>query len=383
MTSQTKHLGFLITLFSLMLPFPGYGITKADSLILYTPCTKISVPPGQSVDYLVDLINDTKEVITTNLALRGLPQSWNYSLKYGAYNIQQLSVLPGEKKSISLTIMVPYKVNKGSYSFRLAAGKIFDLPLTIVVSEQGTFKTEFSTTQANMQGNTTSVFTYQALLKNITGEKQLYTLKGDAPVGWNLTFKYNGQQVTSVEVNENNSVSINIEIDPPDMIAAGTYKIPIQAATGSSTADLVLEAVIKGSYAMDLTTPTGLLSTSIIEGDQKRLELLVRNTGTSDLKNVQFTAANPVNWEVTFDPKKIDLIQPGKSAHVFAIVKAARNAIAGDYVTNIEARTPEVIAKAQFRISVKTSMLWGWLGVLIIAISVGSVYYLFRKYGRR
>jgi uncharacterized membrane protein len=32
---------------------------------------------------------------------------------------------------------------------------------------------------------------------------------------------------------------------------------------------------------------------------------------------------------------------------------------------------------------VKTPMLWGWVGVLIIFIALGSVYYLFRKFGRR
>ncbi|MBK7628810.1 MAG: hypothetical protein IPJ16_16725 [Bacteroidales bacterium] len=366
-----------------MLSLSGSAGTMADSVILYTPYTKISVSPGQSVEYTVDLINNTKEIITADLSLRGLPSGWNYSIKYSVYNIRQLSVLSGDKRSINLTIAVPVKVNKGSYFIRLVAGNICELPLTITVSEQGTFKTEFSTDQANIQGNTTSVFTYQALLRNSTGEKQLYTITGDEPPGWNVVFKYNGQQVTSVEVKENSNASINIEVDPPDMIEAGTYRIPIHAANNSSSADLILESVIKGSFGMELTTPTGLLSTSITAGDQRQIELVVRNTGSSELKGVQFSAANPVNWDVTFDPKKIDLIQPGKSAQVFATVKAAKNAIAGDYVTNIEAKTPEISAKAQFRISVETSMLWGWMGVLIIAAALGSVYYLFRKYGRR
>lgn len=383
MSSQTKNLRFLITLVLCVLSLNGFAVTIADSTILYSPYTKISVPPGQSVEYPVDLINNTKEIITADLFLRGLPSSWNYSLKYGPYNVQQLSVLPGEKKSITLAIAVPVKVNKGNYSIRLAAGKLCELPLTIAVSEQGTFKTEFSTEQANIQGNTTSVFTYQATLRNSTGEKQLYAIMGNAPPGWNINFKYNGQQVTSVEVRENSNATINIEIDPPDMIESGTYRIPIHAANNSSSADLVLEAVIKGSFAMELSTPTGLLSTDITAGDQKRLELVARNTGSAELKGVQLLANNPINWEVTFEPKKIDLLQPGNTAQVTAIVKAAKNAIAGDYVANIEARTPEISSKAQFRISVETSMLSGWIGILIITISLGSIFYLFRKYGRR
>jgi uncharacterized membrane protein len=221
------------------------------------------------------------------------------------------------------------------------------------------------------------------MLRNSTDEKQLYAIMGDTPPGWNVIFRYSGRQVTSVEVNENSTASINIEIHPPETIEEGTYRIPIHAVTNSSAADLLLEAVIKGSFAMELTTPTGLLSTGITSGDQKRLELVVRNTGSADLNGIQLTASSPNNWEVTFDPKKIDMIKPGKTGQVVAIVKPAKNAIAGDYITNIEARTPEISAKAQFRISVKTSMLWGWVGILIIIGALGSVYYLFRKYGRR
>ena len=205
----------------------------------------------------------------------------------------------------------------------------------------------------------------------------------DAPPGWKVDFRYNARPVTSVEVNENSNVNISIEIDPPDMIEAGTYKIPVHASTNSTSADLGLEVVIKGSYAMELTTPTGLLSTGITAGDQKRIELVVRNTGSAQLKNVQMSASTPINWEVTFDPKKIEMIEPGKTAQVFAVIKAAKKAIAGDYVTNIDAKTPEATSKAQFRVSVRTSMIWGWVGIMIICAALGGVYYLFRKYGRR
>ena len=147
----------------------------ADSIFLYTPYTKIAVPPGQTVDYSIDLINNTKEIINSDIYIKGLPSSWLYNLKAGTYNIRQISILSGEKKSINLSIVVPLKVNKGSYHFKIVAG-ISELPLTIVVSEQGTFKTEFTSDQANMVGSTSSAFAYQARLKNSTAEKQLYAL---------------------------------------------------------------------------------------------------------------------------------------------------------------------------------------------------------------
>ncbi len=79
----------------------------------------------------------------------------------------------------------------------------------------------------------------------------------------------------------------------------------------------------------------------------------------------------------------MERLEPGNNAQVFATIKADKKAIAGDYVTNIEAKTPEASSKAAFRISVKTPMLLGWIGILIILGALGSVYYLFQKYGRR
>jgi uncharacterized membrane protein len=211
----------------------------------------------------------------------------------------------------------------------------------------------------------------------------LYALQTQAPQGWNVTFKANYKQVTSVEVEANTTSKISIDIVPPVQIAAGTYKIPISASTNETSANLELEAVITGTYSMELTTQTGLLSTDITAGDKKRIELLIRNTGSSDLFNLKPDFTAPVNWEVTFDPKKIDIILTGKDAQVFATIKADKKAIPGDYLANFEVKTQEVSSKATFRISVKTRMLWGWIGVLIIIMASGSVYYLFGKYGRR
>jgi uncharacterized membrane protein len=141
--------------------------------------------------------------------------------------------------------------------------------------------------------------------------------------------------------------------------------------------------VITGTYGIVLTTPTGLLSTNITAGEKKRLDLVISNAGSTELRNVKLTSSAPINWEVVFDPAKVDRIEPGKSAEVVVSIKAYKKAIAGDYATNLEAATSEASSKASFRITVKTPMIWGWAGIFIILGALGGVYYLFRKYGRR
>jgi len=263
------------------------------------------------------------------------------------------------------------------------AGDLNSLPLVINISEQGTFKTEFTTGQSNMQGNATSTFTFNANLKNMTADKQQYAFMADAPRGWSVVFKANYQPVTSVDTEPNSTQAITIDIKAPERIAAGSYKIPVRAATSASSADLQLEVVITGSYSMELTTPTGLLSTDITAGEEKKLELKIVNTGSSELTDIKPESGAPANWNVTFDPVKVEKLLPGESAHMYAIIKADKKAIPGDYVTNIETKTPEVSSKIALRVSVETAMIWGWTGAFIILVALGSVYHLFRKYGRR
>ncbi|WP_449047278.1 COG1470 family protein [Parapedobacter sp.] len=358
-------------------------VTVAQSLSLYTPYTKISVPPGESIDYSVDVINNGGGIRNADLTVSGLPEGWSYELTSGGWTVEQLSVLPREKKNISFKVQVPYKVEKGTYQFRLTARGASSLPLTVVVSEQGSFKSEFNTDQANMEGAANSSFTFNATLRNPSSEAQVYGLRAQVPQGWNALFRANGKQVSSVKVDPNQTQNITIELDPPDQLGAGKYKVPVVASASGMSSNLELEVVITGSYNLELTTPTGRLSTSITAGGDEKVELLVKNTGSAPLKNVEMKSSTPVDWTVSFQPAKIDVIAPGQHAQVIATVEASGKAVAGDYVTNLEAKTAEKTATASLRVSVRTPLLWGWLGIIIIMGALGGVYYLFRKYGRR
>ena len=339
------------------------------SVILYTPYTKISVSPGASIDYSIDLINNTDKLVNANLSVSGLSSSWKHEMKSGGWNLSQLAVLPKEKKTFNLKVDVPLKVSRGSYHFVVSAGEA-QLPLNVVVAQQGTYQTEFTTDQPNMQGNSKSTFTFNATLKNQTADQQLYALMAKAPRGWNVIFKPNYKQATSAQVEANSSQNVSIDITPPANVEAGSYKIPVRAATGNTSAELELEVVVTGSYQMELTTPRGLLSSDVTAGDTKRIELEIKNTGSSLLKDIQLSANKPVDWDVAFEPSKIEMLKAGETATAVAILKASKKALPGDYVTTMMAKTPEVNADAQFRIAVKTPMIWGWVGVLIIRLSI-------------
>lgn len=373
----------LLPLFILIQAWQTVNAAAADSIEIYTPYTKVSVSPGSTVNYKLDVINNSKTTVNENITIGNIPGSWNYTLTAGGLNINKLAVLPGERKTLDLKVEVPFAVRKGTYSFYASAGEKARLEMAITVSTAGSNETELTCDQRNMEGTPKSNFTFKAVLKNKTPNKQQYALMASPPPGWTVAIKPNYQQATSTEVEANGTKDISYDVKPAPSVKAGTYKIPVKVVSGTTSAELEFEVVITGTYEMSFNTESGLLSARMTAGDEKNIELVIENTGSSRLEKIELSSTKPRNWEVKFDPEKVENLEPGKTATVTATIKADKKAIPGDYVTNITAKTPEVNQTLAFRVMVKTPMLMGWLGILIIVVALGGVGYLFKKYGRR
>lgn len=383
-----------VVLFSLFTLFFGGLVSKpnmshaaAGPITLYTPHTGISVTPGESVDYTVDVINNSSSIQNVNLFVGDLGEGWSYDLTDVGRAVHQISVRPGRDESVTLTVDVPLQIKKGDTTFKVVAttdnGARTELPLTVRTTEKGTYKTELTSDQTNMQGANDASFSYRVMLKNRTAKEQHYALTANGPDGWNVDFKVGGKNVTAVTLKSNEEKSITVDVSPAQGVKEGSYKIPIAASTSETSAKLELESVITGTYDVDLTTPDGRLSADVTAGGEKTLTLTVKNTGSSKLEDVDLSATPPSDWDVKFSPKKIDAIEPGQSKEVQVTIKASDNSVAGDYGLTMSAFTPQASDAEDFRMTVKTSMTWGFIGILIILVVIGGVIYLFRTFGRR
>lgn len=357
-------------------------VAAAGAVELYTPYLQLSAPPGDSIQYAIDVINHGTSTETVDLSFDSLGSKWDYALTAGGRAVSRLAVKAGDTQSVNLQLNVPLEVNKGVYHFAVKADGS-TLPLAVDVSEQGTFRTELTTDQPNMQGHPDSTFTYSATLRNRTATKQTYGLSAQAEPGWDVSFTDGSNSVTSVDVDAGGEKTISISVKPPETVKKGTYQIPISAMNNSTSADLTVEAAVTGTYGLTLSTPNDLLSTDVTAGASRTVDLTVTNTGSSDMKGINLTADSPSGWEVSFEPATLDTIAAGQKTQVKAIIKADKKALAGDYVVNMTAAGVEKTASAQFRVAVKTSVLWGWVGILIIIVVAAGIYFLFRKYGRR
>jgi len=384
MKTKRKRKWLLAGLLLVTALLPAGSASAAGELTVFAAQPFVAVTPGESVVHSVELINNTDAVQTAELSVSGLPNGWTYELTSGGKKARQVAVKPDASTSVSLDVDVPLQVERGVYRFTLSAGNGNTLPLAIEVTEQGIYETELTTEKPNIEGHADASFTYSASLRNRTAENQLYALRAEAPGdGWTVQFTVGGERVSSVDVEAGATETVSIKVEPPETVEAGTYTIPVVAETSDTSATLELQTAIIGRYAMELTTPSGLLSTDVTAGSDKKLELLVRNTGSVELADVSLSSSTPIDWTVEFEPATIDSIPPGESRTVVATMTASDAALAGDYALSVRASAPEASSEAQFRVSVKTSVVWGWIGILIIVFVLGGIGYLFRTYGRR
>lgn len=380
---------FLIVLSVLLVALPLFHVNRAyavENVSLFTPYTGLSATPGDTINYSVDVINSGTSIQNMSFTFENLPEGWETSIAAGGRDIRELSVRGDSEETLNIDVTVPLDANMADYRFSLVANdgnSKSTLPLLVTVTEQGSFETELTTDQANLQGHAESSFDYKITLRNRTADQQNYALASSTASGWGVNFQSGSDSISSITLEPNESKDITVKVTPPQNVEAGTYEIPITASTKSTTADLTLEAVITGSYGIELTTPTGALSTDITAGDDKVIDLVVTNTGTATLTDVNLRGNTPPNWESEFDQSTISKIEPGDSVTVKATLTAPKDAIAGDYVTEFTASSAETSADATFRISVEASTLWGIVAVLIIIGVVAGLYFIIRKYGRR
>ncbi|HEY6058219.1 MAG TPA: NEW3 domain-containing protein, partial [Candidatus Limnocylindrales bacterium] len=260
------------------------------------------------------------------------------------------------------------------------------LRLDVRVSEQVAGGVSMDTNVPAVTGSSTTTFTFSLTLHNDTAEDLTFALATQAPgEGWQVTAKPSAQaQAASVTVNAGSTSTISVDANPPDTVAAGKYPVSVTATAGdrTATADLLVE--ITGTYTMTLTTPDQRLNANGAAGSTIVRTLTVQNTGTADLVGVALTDSAPTGWTISFDTPKVD-VPAGKSQDVNASIKPSNDAIAGDYVVTFTAATQDesIRSNVDIRVTVETSLVWAVVGIGLIVVTLGGLFWVFRRYGRR
>jgi uncharacterized membrane protein len=118
-------------------------------------------------------------------------------------------------------------------------------------------------------------------------------------------------------------------------------------------------------------------------GKSANLSVFVKNTGSAINRNITFSSFKPENWEVTFKPEKIDALEPNALKQVEVTIKPAQQALVGDYSVGVMVNGEKSDKTVEFRVTVKASTAWGWIGIAIIIFVIAGLSALFIWLGRR
>ncbi|MEW6545592.1 MAG: NEW3 domain-containing protein [Bacillota bacterium] len=360
----------------------------AQGLVLSTPYPGVVARPGETLTFPLHLsvrgLGDQK----VTLQVTGQPKGWEVFLLGDGRQVYQVYV-PAEKgQEVELQVKVPEDAQPGEgrivVSARSAAGSTA-LQVSIRVSTEEAGPDRMVTQYPSLTGPSNATFRFRVDLTNNGSRERSYSLRAQAPPGWQVTFSpaYENKQIASLSLGAGETRGLDVEVKPPQKVAAGRYNIVVEALSGASQASASLEVNIVGTFELRLSTPSGRLSAEANPGRESPVKLVVENAGSADLGPVTFSSSPPRNWSVRFDPETIDTLAAGESREITAYIKPDSRAIAGDYLVSISASARGAWESAQFRVTVLTPTAWGMVGIALVAAVMAGVWATFRKYGRR
>ncbi|MBI1204823.1 MAG: hypothetical protein GC182_20160 [Rhodopseudomonas sp.] len=357
-------------------------------LYLLSDYPAISVQAGTTTTVNLKLRNYDMAPQRLALSVSGVPKGWTATLLGGGQPIEAAMPASDDSVSLALRLDVPKDAGVGSHTLTVSADGAtshISLPVAVTLAKQLPAKLSVSSQLPELRGSSKSDFEYTFTIKNDSGQKLLVSLAAQAPRNFDTAFTqaYGSQQLTAIPVEAGKTKDVKLKVTPPDNVDAGHYPVTVKVAADDASADAKVALDISGQPKLSLAGRDGLLSARATAGKDSTVPVTVTNDGTAPAENIKLSGTAPSGWKVTFQPKVVERIAPNQHVDVQATITPPSQAIAGDYVTTLNASTHGENGTANFRVSVTTSTVWGIAGAGIIGaallIMVGAV----ARFGRR
>lgn len=351
-------------------------------------------------DAEVDLVLKNKGTRdeTVFLEITEKPEGWQASFTSYGKTVGGVFVEADSKKTVTFEAEetdADNRLTPGTYRFGVVARspdgtmrRSASLALTVVAAEEKKKQEKavtLSTAYPVLRGPSDSTFEFSINVTNESEEDGLFNLQAEAPRRWETTFKpaYEDKQISSLNIKANQSKSVKIEVTPPGNAPTGQYPIKVRVWKGESEATTTLKVELTGTYGLSCNTPSGLLSAEAERGGKAVMSVLVRNTGSAVQDEISFLSFKPENWEMQFKPEKVTNLEPGATKQVEVSILPPEDALVGDYSVAVKAQGERASDRLEFRITVKASAAWGWIGVGIIILVIIGLAVTFKTLGRR
>lgn len=369
-------------------------------------------PRETRTDLTVDLYNTTAERRLVRIALEDIPDGWDIAVwdRFFDFKVGEIIVEPpapddtGASQSLRLRVDLPDdRPPAGSYSFGLRitspdrSVEYDSARYTIVVPEPPASTdtgVSVTVTYPVLSGPSTSEFEFEIVIDNDTGADTSFSLSAEvidenAQVlpGWEINYSPSfGQErlISSISVGDSLNERVDVRVTPPRNTAPGDYFIPVQVQDEAGfEAITFLQTTIRGRGEVFVSTDTGLLNIDATAGEETSTKMRLTNFGTAELLEIGLLADAPSGWEVTFAPSTVPPLPADQQIDIPVTILPAADAIPGDYLLTLRANHPDTNASLELRVTVAQSTIWGWLGIVLVALVILILGALFWRLGRR
>ena len=358
--------------------------TAPEELSITTPYPRVAVEAGDSAEF--DLTITAPEPTNVALEATGLPDGWTATFRGGGFEVDGVTASPAEPE-VSLDVNVPADTAEGVYDIGVVADgedTSVSLALQVRVSAQAGGEVTLNPDFPGLRVPAGEAASFSVELSNDTPSDLQFELSSSGPAGWDVTAQPATEpQAATIEVDSGSSTTIDVEATSPPRAEAGQYTISVQASAADTEVQAEMIVEIVGSFSLNLSTPDQRLSTEVSADGSSEIQLVVTNTGTAPIQNVQMSSTPPSGWDVTFAEENIAQIGAGQSVSAVATVTPSDQAVAGDYIITFSANSEQANSSVDIRTTVNPSALWGFVGIALIALTLAALAWVFRRFGRR
>jgi len=379
---------------------------------LFTEYTHVVVSEKKEWEFDVRIQNRGKrdeEILLSIVA----PEGWKAGLfrKWEGYEVKAIKLGTEEgydSVDLSLKLSPPKEIKEGEDYVFVIKGCTKDkricrsLDFTLTFKKQAISFLKSKTIELiseypSLKEPAGKNFEFLIEVKNKSKKARVFDLSANIPYGWGAycTPRWEEEKrISALKVDAKGSEWVRFVLVPPPFVAKGDYQATFEVGSENEKASINLKAVVIGTYKLRLASEAEVLGTGearnirAVAGQKKHYTLYLYNEGTASISDINFYSQKPKDWEVSFEPKKVPMLEPlnpqvPKFEKVDVTIKPKAKAIPGDYLVTITAVAKEAKDTLNLRVTVGKPVIWGWIGIAIVIATVVALFGIFIKLGRR
>ena len=248
---------------------------------------------------------------------------------------------------------------------------------------------EMTSKYPELRSKSGDVFDFSVGLRWLGSGLKRFELAVTAPPKWAavITGGYPEKEIGSIELEPGKEFPENVTVKFAPLVGnepePGEYVVTLEASSGDIKESIELKAIITGLYRLAFYTADGRINTEVTAGKENHLAVIVANTGSMAIEKADLLSSKPSGWRITFNPDKLENLEPGLAQEVDAVIEPPEKTIAGDYMVSMRAVSTEDQDEIELRVTVMTPTVWGWIGILIVLAIIAGLGVLFWRLGRR